>query len=83
MSAIMDVVTSNQSPKLPAGVPPWEMFSGLRVGIIAGGLVGGAVVALGVASIWPIFGGGVVGGTIGFILGRRRMRNPRPADEDR
>jgi hypothetical protein len=58
------------------------MFSGLRVGIIVGGLLGAGVVALGVASIWPIFGGGLLGGAVGFGLGRRRMRYTPPADAD-
>jgi len=79
---MMVIMGSSQSPNLPAGVPPREMFSGGRVGVIGGGLIGAIVVALGVPSIWPIFGGGILGGAIGFGVGRRRMRNPRPVDRD-
>lgn len=64
-------MTDGSSP--PSGWQPWDAANGLRVGILAGGLIGVAVIALtNVSSFWIVVACGVVGGGIGFWSGKRR-----------
>lgn len=70
-------VMSNPEPteRLPAGTTPWDPFNGIRAGGFAGALLGafGAFLFPG-AAVWLIVGGGVIGGTAGYTIERRRQR---------
>ena len=52
-------------------------MNGLRIGAIAGGLIGAALIALsGVASFWIIAGCGAVGGGVGYWSEKRKQPPP-------
>lgn len=60
--------------RLPPGHQPYDFANGIRVGGIAGALIGGGVFAL---TGWPlaILIGAVLGGVVGFLWQRREMRS--------
>lgn len=50
----------------------WDPLNGLRVGIVAGALLGaGAMVLTGFVSIWVIVIGAAIGGAIGYWSQKR------------
>jgi hypothetical protein len=65
--------TSEQTPS-HGDRPPWDPANGLRVGLLAGALVGAAVVALtGVTGFWLVVLTAVVGGTVGYWSEKRKQ----------
>ncbi|MDH3706920.1 MAG: hypothetical protein OES57_12695 [Acidimicrobiia bacterium] len=59
---------------LPPGKTPWDPVNGVRIGAIAGALVGGFVhLVLGI-TILAIIGLAVIGGAIGYAVERPRRR---------
>lgn len=61
------------------GRTPWDPVNGMRVGAMVGGLVGAlAMTITGLANLWIVIGGGVIGGAVGFWSEKRNQRN-RPA----
>ena len=67
-------MTDNE-PRLRPGHPPWESFAGIRVGGLAGALIGAvvAVVTNGPA-LWIIVGAAVIGAAAGYLVATRQMR---------
>ena len=64
-----------QSPT--PGDQPWDPANGLRVGLVAGGLVGVVVTLLtGLANFWVVVVCGALGGGIGFWSAKRRRLPP-------
>ena len=60
--------------RLPPGRQPYDSLNGLRVGGLAGALLGG-VVALVLGSPWLILGGAIVGAASGYFY--EQTRDPR------
>ncbi len=59
--------------RLPPGRQPYDPLNGLRVGALAGGVlgaIGAAVTHIG----WIILIGAVAGGAIGYLTERNRLR---------
>lgn len=55
--------------------PPHDAWNGIRVGSIVGVIVGAGVAALlNSASLWLLVIGAAVGGVIGYVRERRRIR---------
>jgi len=60
----------------PAGHQPYDALSGLRVGAVAGGIIGVIPVALGApGGVWLVLIGGFIGGVVGYQWERRLMRD--------
>ena len=55
---------------LPPGQQPYDVWVGLRVGALAGGLIGAGIAAL-TASAWFIFLLAAAGGAVGFLYAQR------------
>lgn len=80
-------MSTNRRIRLSPGRQPYDALNGLRIGAIAGGLLGGATAA--VTRIgWFVIIGAVIGGVIGYFWERHRMRmddtdaSPQPIDPD-
>lgn len=63
--------------RLPAGTSPWDVFSGIRVGVVAGGL-GGALLAVvaGWSAGWTVPVVAILGGAVGYWTEKRRRTGP-------
>ncbi len=77
-----EVNRAKRSPT-PADRQPWDPANGLRVGVVAGGLLGAALLAVtGFANFWVVGLAGAVGGAVGFWSEKRkqpdRSRPPNP-----
>lgn len=61
----------DEKKTLPPGVQPYDKLNGVRVGALAGGVVG----ILPAVLLWPAFGwvigGAAVGGVVGYFWQRR------------
>jgi len=66
-------MSDSSSTKLPPGRQPYDSLVGLRVGALAGGLLGGVGAAITQVG-WLILLGAVGGATAGYIVERNRMR---------
>ncbi len=63
------------SPRLPPGRQLYDPLNGLRVGALAGGLIGAIVTAVtSIAFVWLVVAGAVLGGAVGYWYERRRLR---------
>jgi len=59
---------------LPTGKAPWDPLNGLRIGALAGGLLGASTVALiGSGGVWVVLTGAAAGGAIGYWTQKRQM----------
>jgi hypothetical protein len=64
----------SDEPHFPAGRPPWDPVNGMRVGILAGGVVGVIITLITpVSGIWLTLVGGAVGGGLGYWSEKRRQ----------
>ena len=60
---------------LPPGRQWYDPLNGIRVGGLAGAIVGGVVTALlGIGYVWLVVAGAVAGGAAGFLWERRSLR---------
>lgn len=67
-------MASNHENPLPPGRQPYDSLTGLRVGAVAGGLLGGlGGVAMGTP--WLLLAGAVIGAAVGYLTERRKVRN--------
>jgi hypothetical protein len=63
----------------PAGRQPYDPLNGLRVGALAGGVVGVLPAAiLGPRAAWTMLIGAVIGGAVGFWWEKRAMASREP-----
>lgn len=61
---------------LRPGRQPWDPANGLRVGIMVGGLIGAAVIALtGLERFWILAATGTIGGAVGYCSEKRKQRD--------
>lgn len=60
--------------QLPPGRQPYDSLTGLRVGAIAGGLLG-AVGAVVLNAPWLILVGAIIGAASGYLTERRKVRD--------
>lgn len=65
---------------MPGGRQPYDALTGLRIGAMAGALLG-AIVALvfGSAMVWLILAMGAIGGFLGYRFERRQVDRERLA----
>lgn len=65
---------------MSAGRQPYDALNGLRIGAVAGALLG-AIVALlvGQAMVWLILVAGAIGGFLGYRFERRQIDRARAA----
>ncbi len=64
---------SGPETRLPAGHQPYDALNGMRVGAVAGGLLGAFAAALtGFGGIWLVAGAAVAAGAVGYLYERRR-----------
>jgi len=64
--------------RLPPGRQPYDAVNGFRVGGFVGA-VSTALVSVGVLgtlNVWVVLAGALVGGFVGYVRERRRMRLP-------
>jgi uncharacterized protein YcfJ len=86
-SGTLKTVPATRRHRLPPGWQPYDLLNGLRVGALAGGLLGAiATVATSVTNVWLVFVGAAGGGAIGFWSERRSLRRdqsdpPEQADD--
>jgi len=67
-------MASGGGDRLPAGRQPYDSLVGLRVGAVAGGLLG-AVAGFAMRTPWPLLAGAIIGGAVGFFTERRKVRH--------
>ena len=73
----------SRSRRYPPGGQPYDAANGLRVGVLAGGLAGAGVTALfGTGAVWAVFAGAAIGGVVGYVSERRRLRRWRDRAAD-
>ena len=61
--------------RLPEGRPPWDPLNGLRIGALAGAVIGVSLTLITPASgIWLMVVGAIVGGAIGYWSEKRKQR---------
>lgn len=62
-------------PQYRSGRPPHDAINGLRVGALAGGVLGALFIwVFSVTSVWVVIAGAVIGGSYGFMSQRRKSR---------
>jgi hypothetical protein len=61
---------------LPPGHQPYDPLNGLRVGALAGGLLGAPLTAL-TRSPWFVIGGAGLGAVAGYLRERGRLESER------
>ena len=67
-------MSNTGNDRLPPGRQPYDALVGMRVGGVAGGLLGAIGAALtGVTFVGPVLGAAVVGGAVGYVYEKRRM----------
>lgn len=68
-----DDMTAPSPSKLPPGTSPWDVFSGIRVGVVAGGLAGAVLTLIaGWSAAWMVPTAAVLGGAVGYMTEKRR-----------
>jgi len=64
-----------EDQRLPPGRQPYDALNGLRVGGLAGAVLGAVITALTtVGLVWLVPAGAVAGAVAGYLYERRRMR---------
>jgi len=65
-----------EQPHLPPGHPPWEPINGIRIGGLAGLLLGGLLaVVVDTNPLAFIIAGAVAGAIVGYLVAKRQMRD--------
>ena len=71
-------VSSQKDTSLPSGRPPWDAWNGLRIGALAGGILGILIaVVMGATNFWIVIPAALGGGAIGYWSERRKRRRNR------
>lgn len=67
-------MSDQPEPRFRPGVQPYDPLNGMRIGGLAGGVVGAIATAiLGAAFGWLILAGAFVGGAAGYAWAKRSM----------
>ena len=75
-------MSKDEQSTYPPGTQPYDTLNGLRIGALAGGLIGMIPTAIfGAAHAWLILLGVAVGGAIGYAYERRSIERRRDAAE--
>ena len=70
--------------RMPAGRQPYDALTGLRIGAIAGAMLGAIVaLAIGTGMVWLIVVTGAIGGIIGNRFERRQIEHDRARQRQR
>jgi hypothetical protein len=73
----MKTMVDRDRDRLPPGLPPWDTWNGVRVGLLAGGLIGVLLVALsGSNSYWLALIPAFLGSVAGYWNESRKRRGP-------
>ena len=68
-----DGMSAPSPSRLPSGTSPWDVFSGIRVGVVAGGLTGAVLTLVaGWSAAWTVPAVAVLGGAVGYVTEKRR-----------
>jgi hypothetical protein len=68
-------MSDGQEDRLPPGHQPYDPLNGFRIGAVAGGILGAIVmVVTSLTSLWVMLIGAFIGGVIGFLYQKRRLR---------
>jgi hypothetical protein len=74
----MDVMDESEDYRLPPGRQPYDVLNGLRIGALAGGIVGAIVMAATTLdSLWVLLVGAAIGAVVGYLYERRRLSAAR------
>lgn len=64
-----------ENDRLPPGRQPYDALNGLRIGALAGGVLGViATVLFSLANIGPTLAGAVIGGAAGYFSEKRKVK---------
>lgn len=67
-------MNASDRDRMPSGRQPYDPLVGLRVGALAGGIVGVLVTALmSFSNVWLTLIGAVAGGAVGYLTEKRRV----------
>lgn len=59
--------------RLPPGRQPYDPLNGLRVGALAGGIVGAIIAGLTDLGLWFVFLTAIVAATVGYVTQKRKL----------
>jgi hypothetical protein len=62
-----------KADRLPPGRQPYDPLNGLRVGALAGGIVGAVIAGLTDLGLWFVFLTAIVAATVGYVTQRRKL----------
>ena len=66
-------MSTQKTTKYPRGRPPWDTWNGLRVGALAGGILGIVLtVWIGASNYWLALPTALIGAAIGYWLESNR-----------
>ena len=64
--------------QLPPGRQPYDVLNGLRIGALVGGILGAIVMVVSTwDSLWVLLVGAAIGGGVGLLYERRKLKAAR------
>ena len=73
MNDVEEGARRNDSYRLPPGHQPYDPLIGLRIGALAGGVIG-ILASVVIGTVWVAVAGAVIGGAVGYRVVRRNHR---------
>ena len=78
----MDAMDESEDYQLPPGRQPYDALNGLRIGALAGGIVGAIVlVVTSLESLWVLLVGAAIGAVVGYLYERRKLNAARDSSQ--
>ena len=78
----MDDMDESEDYQLPPGRQPYDVLNGLRIGALAGGIVGAIVlVVTSLESLWVLLVGAAIGAVVGYVYERRKLNAARDSSQ--